>query len=268
MIDWCPQELSPLLETLGTVQWNVHSVDGVSWLDKAIIPLASTLLGAVAGSGTILYIEKLREQRQILADINASICVLATLSNALIILKKDFLIPTQTAHSSTLETYERAIKGEAEMVGFKAATITEPRLVWDLPTERLFAYVSFNPDIVPILHQTKRSLLEVEDLHKTWNIIAASLLPLNAVERTDKIVGRKSSQGVVDNTLRDTLNNLAGSVNASLFYINRGAIPGLRKLGKNVLPKRLRKKLLSSKIDAEHENLIPPKDHVKGWCNE
>jgi hypothetical protein len=54
---------------------------------------STAFFGAIGGSLTIIFIEWLTRQRQILADINASIGLLANLSNTLLNIKRQHTMP-------------------------------------------------------------------------------------------------------------------------------------------------------------------------------
>ncbi len=275
MIDWCPQEVAPLLETLETVQWNVHSVDGVSWLDKAIIPIASTLLGAVAGSATILYVEYIRRVKQTLADINTSIAIYGALINTLLNIKRQFVFPL-------VEHYREEVEKKKNFELMKQTCPNPPKqiivsfdpymkryfcptLFIDAPLERIFSHSHKAAQIAPIVIQTKISAKDFEHTCTLWNEMTDKMQTLSEGDRGRYYFGQRMSSGITDATYSDIVHSLGLYIDDALFFANR-SISILKWFAERELPFWLKKRVCKSIIiDKEHKKLMPPDNHLEGW---
>ncbi len=239
---------------------------------------STAFFGAVGGSSAIILMEWLRRQRQILADINTSIGVLTSLSNTLLNMKQQHVMPMSTNYQKnvrerntaqamrTLSPHPsgpRVIHLEMLLNRFHC-----PKLHFDVPMDRIFTLTDRFPQIVLIITQTKRSVGEVENIYRVWNDIVDKVKNMQEEEKVEFYFGGYSSPDFADTYFPDTVKNLVYTVDDGLFFINR-SIQSLTKLGQKTLPFWLKPKIARSEIvSQEHKDLMPPDSYKKGWNDE
>ena len=173
MTDWCTADWHALASSFGLVEWQVHSVDPLSWMDKAIIPLASTFFGAVAGSMTIIAVEWWRQRLRLLADINASMAIFANLRNTLIVIKGQFVVELVKHYEADVQKYQalqvikKALPNPPEPVVVSFSPYLKRydcRLLFvDAPLERIFAEPhKVAAQTVQIITQTRACMQAME----------------------------------------------------------------------------------------------------------
>lgn len=236
---------------------------------------STAFFGAIGGSLTIIFIEWLRRQRQILADINASIGLLTSLSNTLLNMKQQHTAPMLANYQNNMNEFQIAntirkyAAPPAEPVVLNVPMYMKrfhcPELHFDLPTDRIFTLTDRMPDVVPIISQTKRSVGEVENICKIWNDLIEEFKVLPQEEKIPRYFGLRSAPDMVDTYFPDTVHNVSKAVDDALFFINL-SIKALTKLGNKTLPFWLRDKIAKSEITSkEHKALMPSDNHMEGW---
>lgn len=239
---------------------------------------STAFFGAVGGSLTIILIEWFRRQRQVLADINASIGVLASLSNTLLNMKQQHIVPLATNYQQnvnklqTMQALRRINPNPPEPVVVSFDMYLKrfhcPELHFDIPMDRIFTLTDRVPQIVPIITQTKRSVGEVENICHVWNGMVDMIKNMPEEEKKAFYFGGRSSPDIVDTYFPDTVHNLVLATDDGLFFINR-SIQSLTKLGNRTLPFWLRSKIARSEIiSQEHKDLMPPENYKEGWGDE
>lgn len=239
---------------------------------------STAFFGAVGGSLTIIAIEWFRRQRQVLADINTSIGVLTSLSNTLLNMKQQHVLPlvqnynTNLNKFQTMQTLKMLIPEPKQPMVFSFEMYMKrfycPQLHFDVPMERIFTLTDKVPQIVMIITQTKRTIGEVENACSAWNVAVEELKSKQGDDKIGFYFGVGKDNDITDTVFPDTIANLNSVVNDGLFFIKR-ATDSLIKLGQKTLPPWLRKKIARSEIiSKEHRDLMPSDDYKEGWDNE
>lgn len=235
---------------------------------------STAFFGAIGGSLAIFILDWFRRQRLILADINASIGLLASLSNTLLNMKKQHTLPMLQSYQKNVNEFHIA-DTVRKYSGTKEQTVLEipmymkrfhcPELHFDLPMDRIFTLTDRVPQIVPIISQTKRSVGEVQNMCAIWNEQVERMKSLSQEEKIPAYFGFRSSPDMHDTYFPDTVYNVSKCVDDSLFFIGK-SINALTKLGEKTLPFWLRKKIAKSEVtNKEYKALLPPEDHIDGW---
>lgn len=265
---------------IGLVLANHHALDPVkeplwTFLNSNF---STAFWGAIAGSLTIIFIDWLRRQRQILADVNTSIGILASLSNALINMKQQHVMPLVINYQNNLNNFQ-TIQAIRQYGGAPPEPVVVninmhmkkfhcPELHFDLPMDRLFTMTDRMPSIVPLIAQTKRTIGEVGNMCDIWNEAVESFKDLSEEEKIPTYFGLRAGPDIVDTSYRDTISNVAKVVDDGLFFANL-SIKAVTEIGKRTLPFWLKDKIAKSEITRkEHRDLLPPADYLDGWSEE
>lgn len=235
---------------------------------------STAFFGAAGGALAIFILDWFRRQRLVLADINASIGVLTSLSNTLLNMKKQHTMPMLRSYQNNVNEFQIA-DTVRKYSGTKEQTVLEipmymkrfhcPELHFDLPMDRIFTLTDRVPQIVPIISQTKRSVGEVQNMCAVWNEQVERMKSLSQEEKIPAYFGFRTSPDMQDTYFPDTVHNVSKSVDDSLFFIGK-SVNALRKLGEKTLPFWLRKKIAKSEVtNKEYKALLPPEDHLDGW---
>ena len=279
MTDWCTQDLGAVLSMIGSTELQIHSVDPVSWMDKAIIPLASTFFGAVGGSMTIIAVEWWRQRMRLLADINASIAIFGNLLNTLVNIKGQFILELTGYYESDVQKFQalQVMKklnpnpSEPVVVSFSPylKRYDCPMLFVDAPLERIFAEAHKGAArTVQIITQAKTTVKEIEVVCGRWNEMIEKMQSMPENDRGKFYFGQPISTGVADTCYPDTVQCLKLYTDDALFFANR-SVTALQKLGQQVLPFWLKKRVGKIIMDDErHKSLMPPENHLEGWNAE
>jgi hypothetical protein len=236
---------------------------------------STAFFGAIGGALTIMLIEWIRRQRQILADINTSIGLLTSLSNTLLNMKQQHTMPMLANYQSNMNEFQTV-----NVIRKYAAPSPEPvilnipmymkrfhcpELHFDLPTDRIFTLTDRVSDVVPIISQAKRSVGEVQSICQIWNDLIEEFKILPQEEKIPRYFGLRSAPDMMDTYFPDTINNVSKAVDDGLFFINL-SIKALTKLGNKTLPFWLKDKIARSEITSkEHKALMPSDNHMEGW---
>lgn len=235
---------------------------------------STAFFGAAGGALAIVTLDWFRRQRLMLADINASIGLLTSLSNTLLNMKKQHAMPMLQNYEANLNEFQTA-ETVRKYSGTKETPILEipiylkrfhcPELHFDLPTDRIFTLTDKAPQIVPIISQTKRSIGEVKNMCDVWNDLVETMKAMSQEEKIPAYFGLRASPDMQDTYFPDTVHNVSKSVDDALFFI-RKSIDSLTKMGEKTLPFWLRKKIAKSEVtNKEYKALLPPEDHLDGW---
>ena len=275
MTDWCSQDLGHLLSLIGSTELQIHSVDSVSWLDKAIIPLASTFFGAVAGSMTIIIVEWWRQRIRLLADINASIAIFGNLLNTLINVKRQFILELTNHYAADIQKYNalQAMKklnpnpAEPVVVSFSPylKRYDCPMLYVEAPLEKIFAEAHKGAArTVQIITQAKTAVKEIEVASERWNEMIEKVQGMNNEDRQSFYWGQPIASGVADTYYEDMVRCLQLYTDDGLFFSKR-SVTALQKLGQQALPFWLKKRVGKIIMDEKSTLLMPSDNHLEGW---
>jgi hypothetical protein len=235
---------------------------------------STAFFGAAGGALAIVTLDWFRRQKLVPADINASIGVLASLSNTLLNMKKQHTIPMLQSYQNNVNEFQIA-ETVRKYSGTKEKPIIEltmymkrfhcPELHFDLPMDRIFTLTDRVPQIVPIISQTKRSVGEVQNMCAVWNEMVERMKTMSQEEKIPAYFGFRASPDMQDTYFPDTVYNVSKCVDDSLFFIGKST-KALTKLGEKTLPFWLRKKIAKSEVtNKEYKALLPPENHLDGW---
>lgn len=238
---------------------------------------STAFFGAAGGALAIFIIDWFRRQRLVLADINASIGVLTSLSNTLLNMKKQHTLPMLISYQNNVNEFQIA-DTVRKYSGTKEQTVLEvpmymkrfhcPELHFDLPMDRIFTLTDRVPQIVPIISQTKRSVGEVQNMCNVWNDLIENMKSLPQEKKLSAYFGFRSGPDIHDTYFPDTVRNVSKSVDDSLFFIGK-SVKALTKTGEKTLPFWLKKKIAKSEVTSkEYKNLLPSDEHIEGWDDE
>lgn len=238
---------------------------------------STSFFGAVAGSGVIILIDWYRRKLLFLADINTSIGELSGLSSTLLCIKKQHTLPMVKKYKENVLKYKQA--SQPVHVSNSEKTIRlhfelhlqkhwTPSLFFDLPTDRIYSMAPGAARIIPIISQTKRTLVEIENIYKIWN---QQIDYLNSIKDHKEIIsyylGISNSSGHFDTNFRDTINALEQVVDDGIFFCEL-SIKKITEIGRKSLPCWLKKKIAKIEfVDPEYLKLVPSSNYKQGWDN-
>lgn len=183
----------------------------------------TALAGAVAGSGVILFIEKMRREDELLKDINICIAVLHNLINTMISIKCQNILPLRKNYFENLAAVEAAAKGNIPAnapiyLRCEFRQFTEPKVEIDIPIEKLKSLVSHVPLVAAAIFQTKQYLAYFYHTHQRL-MEMTSMLETMDKEKVAQFCYLFKKDGHSNNTTyRDTINALALHTDDVLWF--------------------------------------------------
>lgn len=232
--------------------------------------LASSFLGAVGGSFTVLFIEWSRRQREALGVFNSSIASVSVAINQLILLKKQFALTHLHEIKDIKAKHEAALaKGETDFsVSIKEATMTIPsfRIEVGVPLDRLPGYCGLRPQIFQFVKFSSDAIAALNETIDFKNSIIAEMRE-NSLPSDQKVplyLGLASKQGLTDDRLYTSAQAIEVYTDTALAFLQQ-TVSELDVLAKGNLPLWLRGFVVSLEIvDKSDRALLPPKDFIKG----
>lgn len=228
----------------------------------------TAFLGAVAGSGVILFIEKMRREEELLKDINVCIAVLSNLIGTMISIKKQNILPMKKHYFANLATIEAAAKENIGLppnnaiylqLGFPS--FIEPKIEADIPIEKLKSLVSHAPLVAAAVFTTKQYITYFNATHQRLMDLFSSLRTMNKDDVVKFCYFFRRESGDTDTTFPDTINALSLHTDDVLWFADK-SIEEITKAAKLALPRRLRRKILKHTMLDRYKHLMPPPDHV------
>lgn len=228
----------------------------------------NTFLGAVAGSGTIIFIDRREQQRKVLADVNTSIGVLGSLINTLVNIKKQHIVPMVLNYTENQDkVINMMLKKEPpsdNAINLHLHRFYMPHLEFEMPLDRVFtAFTHEYPQLVSILTQTKKTISEANSCFKNWDDLVERMSNMDEAKRLSLYFPYQTQYP--DTIFPDMIKNFQMIIDDGLTFCDISC-EALNHISKELLPLRLTNKVATAIIDdPEFKKYMPEAEHKKDW---
>ncbi|MCE3234212.1 MAG: hypothetical protein K0Q50_392 [Vampirovibrio sp.] len=130
--------------------------------------LASAFFGAILGALTLWSIEWIKEEHALIKDVNTSLAGLKYLSETLLNMKKQIVIPICQAYQNNIEQIRKSA-GQPVHLNLSTNTYSAPRLSFNFPTNRIFSKVTVVPKIIDSIIYLQNSMEQLDHLWQKHN---------------------------------------------------------------------------------------------------
>ncbi len=230
---------------------------------------ATALFGAIAGSGTILFIESLRRQDELLKDANVSIMVLDGVLSTMLSMKKQIILPFKCQYERNLKTITdfregrlQLSKGEKPVVSTGFSISMPPHVEVDIQFDKLKILAAHSPEIIRAIVYLKNYLADFKNIHANlmdYHAAFKESTPEDVIEFCYffKVKGASS-----DSTYKDLVEAMALHADDVLWFSDF-AMKEIVRAAKKELPFWLRNKIVTVDVSARYQEFMPPHDHVE-----
>lgn len=226
---------------------------------------STAMLGAIAGSGAILFIEYCRRQVELLREINIAIAVLSNVIASMLAIKRQHVIPLKKKYDANAAVIKASVETKLVLpqnleINLQSSftNFMSPNLEIEIPLDRLKSLVSYLPSVVTVVLQSKYYLAYFNQMHKKLMDLYSSFESLEHNEVVEFCYFHKRKGRSSDTTFRDVVAGLATHTDDVLWFSNK-SIELITKAGKKALPFWLSDKIVKHEIVEAYIELMPTK---------
>lgn len=230
---------------------------------------AAAMFGAFAGSGTILFIEKLRRQNELFNDTNLSLMMLDGVLSSMLAMKQQVIIPLKSCYEDNLKKVIAVAAINSQLKPEERPTISAgfvlsmpPSIEIDLSLDKLKVLSAHFPHIIRAVIYLKTHLEDFKHTHSRLMDLHSQFKTKSPEEVFEFCYLLKQKNFSSDTTYMDLVNMLVLHADDVLWLSNE-AMNGIIAAAKKEFPSRMHHKILKNDAVSKYADLMPPKDHMQ-----
>lgn len=230
---------------------------------------AAAMFGAFAGSGTILFIEKLRRQDELFKDTNLSLMMLDGVLSSMLAMKQQVIMPLKNSYEENLKKVISVAGITSQLRPEERPTISTgfvlsmpPSIEIDLSLEKLKVLSAHFPHIIRAVIYLKTNLADFKHTHARLMDLHVQFKTKSPEEIFEFCYLFKQKNFSSDTTYKDLVYMLTLHADDVLWLSNK-AMNGIIEAAKKEFPSRMHHKILKNDAVKKYADLMPPNDHME-----
>lgn len=221
-----------------------------------VVSFIAAALGAYAGGGAVLRLEKKRKLEEIESTANVTIAMLIALLGKLINLKKDQSFPASVAAEELEKKLSAPASDTPPKLEIKIDLWPENDFRLLIPHLKTFEVAAGDVQLVQLIRTLEFSLQDLSHLIRQRN---ALIRQMNEHQSKTGILPIDSLQVYLRLTLQ-----IGRTVDENLFFLDR-AILKTRTAAQYILPAARHTHIADVSLAEEIRIMMPAEDFIKGW---